>query len=1033
MATTTQLILETVVKGTETARAQMKGLMTSVGQLSDKLIATGKGLTAGLTIPIVGLGLNMVKLSADAEESKNKFDAVFGEMRDTTHNVFEQMGADVGRSTIKLEQYGSGIGSLVQGMGATKQQAAALSPVLTQLALDQASFNNVSDADAINAFTSALSGEAEPLRRLGINVNQAALEQEALALGINKSAQELTGYERGMVVASLATKAMTRSGALGDAAKTSDSFANSLKHLQDNIYDLQVGFGDIIKEALRPILGHLVAFTEGLKSMDAPTKNMIVQVALAAAAVGPLLLVVGSLAKSITAIASPIGLITTALTALAAAFTYTYATNEDFRNSVNQTVSELIKFGTEAFETIKEVIVTTVDTISKVWAKIGPPVMTAINYIKDVIVKGVTWIAGEIKDWIIIITNIFSQLWKLIGPFVMFFVKMFQDNFQTIVDFVVNVGNIIFQPIRIAFDIIYGVAKAFFQLLGGDTKGAWNTIKTYTADAWEGIKSFFGNIIGAIGNIFKGMWGFLSSGFTQIWNSIGQSVTDGMNYILTGIGNIGTSITTYFTDLGSKALEWGSNMINQFIDGILSAPGKLVDAVSGVASTVSDYLGFGSPTKLGPGAKSDQWIPNAINMWNTDLKKGKGVIGATLSTITDLMGLRFDGAAQSVGKSAKAASSAIAAIPAEALKVAGPIFDDLNEKYDDFFTRAQAFPEKLKKPFEGMYNAFRDTKDKITESLNSLGQDFEKNLDDIDKSVTDTQDKLNKLATSYYENDQSEGKDLATHIVDQQNLVADLQKKLVDKQTEITNETADDKKTALQAELDEIQKTLDLESSALRRARDLTKEYDDEIREVKKRNRQSDFTNFIDDWNAKRAKELEEQLIEQKKLQDEIRSYNRQRDQIVSVYEQSYSEINNLQDIATQVYKSAINEQVLATEAGTNLMKQYFDRVADSASKVATRVNGIKNIKIVSDDNFGGARASGGPVEQGKSYVVGENGQEIFRPTTSGEIIPNSALGGSTTKTLILNLNVDKVYGNKDFVREMGKVIVQELSRNVSF
>ena len=54
--------------------------------------------------------------------------------------------------------------------------------------------------------------------------------------------------------------------------------------------------------------------------------------------------------------------------------------------------------------------------------------------------------------------------------------------------------------------------------------------------------------------------------------------------------------------------------------------------------------------------------------------------------------------------------------------------------------------------------------------------------------------------------------------------------------------------------------------------------------------------------------------------------------------------------------------------------------------------------------NFGGARAGGGPVSSGSTYLVGENGPELFTPGASGSITPNHALGGGGGVSVAVNI-----------------------------
>jgi hypothetical protein len=110
------------------------------------------------------------------------------------------------------------------------------------------SFNNTSPEDAIQAIGAALRGEAEPIRRYGILLNDATLKNEALALGLIKTTKEALSPANKVLAAQAAIYKQT-SDAQGDFGKTSDGLANSQRILAANIEDVKITLG----ESLLPI------------------------------------------------------------------------------------------------------------------------------------------------------------------------------------------------------------------------------------------------------------------------------------------------------------------------------------------------------------------------------------------------------------------------------------------------------------------------------------------------------------------------------------------------------------------------------------------------------------------------------------------------------------------------------------------------------------------------------------------------------------------------------------------------------------
>ena len=78
-------------------------------------------------------------------------------------------------------------------------------------------------------------------------------------------------------------------------------------------------------------------------------------------------------------------------------------------------------------------------------------------------------------------------------------------------------------------------------------------------------------------------------------------------------------IKEFFTGQSGEATSWGSNLISNITGGIKKAGKWVVDGVKSVGKSIANFLGFGSPTKKGPGHTADEWIPNLLNMMANDM------------------------------------------------------------------------------------------------------------------------------------------------------------------------------------------------------------------------------------------------------------------------------------------------------------------------------------------------------------------------------------------------------------------------------
>ena len=173
-----------------------------------------------------------IKLASDAAETASKFRQVFGDGADAADEFATDLSKSIGRSRTDIREALSTFQSFFIGLGFGSDEARKLSQELTALGIDFASFNNLADDEAIGRFISALSGSAEVLDRFGINIKQAALDQELLNKGIEGGARRATEQQKAIARLGIIMKAMTDQGAVGDALRTADEFANQMRRLK---------------------------------------------------------------------------------------------------------------------------------------------------------------------------------------------------------------------------------------------------------------------------------------------------------------------------------------------------------------------------------------------------------------------------------------------------------------------------------------------------------------------------------------------------------------------------------------------------------------------------------------------------------------------------------------------------------------------------------------------------------------------------------------------------------------------------------
>ena len=196
-------------------------------------------------------------------ENLNLFTVSMGEYANEAQKyaetVAEIMGIDPGEW---LRNQGIFM-TLATGFGVVSDRAYTMSQNLTQLGYDLSSFFNISYEDAFQKLQSGISGELEPLRRLGFDLSVARLQQEALNLGIQKNVNLMTQAEKAELrYYAIMTQVTT---AQGDMARTLEAPANQLRVLKAQVTQCARSLGNIFIPVLNAVLPYAIALAKAIR------------------------------------------------------------------------------------------------------------------------------------------------------------------------------------------------------------------------------------------------------------------------------------------------------------------------------------------------------------------------------------------------------------------------------------------------------------------------------------------------------------------------------------------------------------------------------------------------------------------------------------------------------------------------------------------------------------------------------------------------------------------------------------------------
>lgn len=196
-------------------------------------------------------------------EDLNLFTASMGKYAEEAQNYAEAVSEALGIDPGEFMRNQGVFNTIISGFGVASDKAYLMSKNLTQLGYDISSFFNISFEDAMQKLQSGISGELEPLRRLGYDLSVARLQEEALALGIEKKVSAMTQAEKSQLrYYAIMTQVTT---AQGDMARTLNAPANQLRVLQAQVTQCARALGNIFIPALNAVLPYAIALAKVIR------------------------------------------------------------------------------------------------------------------------------------------------------------------------------------------------------------------------------------------------------------------------------------------------------------------------------------------------------------------------------------------------------------------------------------------------------------------------------------------------------------------------------------------------------------------------------------------------------------------------------------------------------------------------------------------------------------------------------------------------------------------------------------------------
>lgn len=562
---------------------------------------------------------DMIGGASDLQEATSKVSVVFGDQAGAIQKWADGSATAMGQSKQQaLEAVGT-YGNLLTAMGLTQGQAGMFSVSMTELASDLASFNNTSVDDALLALRSGLVGETEPLKRFGVNLNDATLKAKALELGLGDGKRMLTASEKAQAAYALIMEQTT--AAQGDFARTSDGLANKTRIMSARWEDAKTKLG----QGLLPIASTFVGFL---------SDKMIPAIETVGEALGKAWeFFSGGFSGEFTnegegvlLVINQIGMV------LREVVDWVAANWPKMQRIIVATFTAIVEavqqYGVPAFQAVVGAVQTAVAWVQENWPKMQQVIMTTWEWIRTNVLPVVQEVVDFIVEKATEIWTWMQEIWPEIYATIMAVVDRIKFQIAVVVGAIIVIwkffGDEILAYAEIAWNYIKAVIEGAIQIIQGIIKTVMALIRGDWSAAWDGIKQ-----------ILSGIW--------TIFRGIVQAGVDGLKLILSQAWSMIKTAAGGAWDAIASTVETGVAKVVGFVAGI---PGKIlgfVSAVKSAAGAIGGAILSGIADALGAA-----WdvATNIIG----DIASGiKGAVNTVLSKVESFINAGLDAADKAAG------------------------------------------------------------------------------------------------------------------------------------------------------------------------------------------------------------------------------------------------------------------------------------------------------------------------------------------------------------------------------------------------
>lgn len=639
----------------QASEQKVEGSIKSLKSMASKVLGA-----VGITLSVAGIKSAIdgcVEVASSIEEMQNKFDVVFGDMRNEVDKWAQEYSDAIGRNQNDIKTYLADQQNLLVGFGMTRQAGAEMAEQMTSLALDLASFGNMDETASVNAMTKAVMGESEAAKTLGAVLNDSTRAQAMATLGLKGTYDKLDQLTKMQV--NYQAILQQSPDAIGDCQRSLDSYESTKKRYIAKLKEIKTIVGQFFLPTYQKILSigakGLTMIRDWLQKLTDLTDKLggsqrvlsVLAAAFTAMLVAMNLKKIGAAINGFTKLARAIGLGHGKALAFFAVFLLLALVIEDFisfmRGDKSLLGTMLERAGVDC-EKLRQNIV-------GVWTKIKQ----AIGYIGEGIRNVVVPIFEGIRTAAVVAFEEIQQAVANVAPGIAQFFKELSSgkvDKKKWTDIGESIGRIAVGVVAViaavkGISAIFGVITTVISVV----KAVISVIKL----AFVVVKSIITviKVVGAVISVLASAFGPVILAIAAAiaigvllwknWDKIREAAGNLLEGIKATIGNVRDAIVTgiqaaidWITSLPAEALKWGSDIIDGIVSGIQSAVGRVGEAVKGVADKIKSFLGFSEPED-GPLSDFHTYMPDMIDLMASGITSGKKKVKDALEGMTGEM------------------------------------------------------------------------------------------------------------------------------------------------------------------------------------------------------------------------------------------------------------------------------------------------------------------------------------------------------------------------------------------------------------